>query len=740
MKFLVTVFIACFLSMVAAECPNACSAHGKCGAYDMCLCYRNWMANDCSERICQFGLAHVDTPKGDLDASSGFLTGPDTTVVQNDFVYPYGTTEQYPATVDADGNVLTNTAHEYRECSNKGICDRQSGTCSCFEGYEGSACQRASCPVNSEGVCSGHGTCESIKEIAARDFNNQYSLWDEDVTMGCVCDGGYTGADCSERICKYGPDPLYYDDEQNIRYSNWTYQFYAKSSGVSLTGNYSLVFYDAYGEDWQTAPIAWNASCEVVTAALEELPNNAVPAGSVKCYKSDKTTDGTSPGQEISGVEPIYNTAMYLFSKYTIAFPENTGKLKQIGINKYLDGTRPTLYTSEVSSTLGWHIYPNGFIGEDVDLVPDRCEDVTVTLNADTTTHYLGGLDVAETKLLKKCLGDSNGDTTDNEDVYDWDKGTKYNPHLIKLIDATQDTSITTTDWNGDTDTDKALARYPITQLCAVSDAKGDQTIDGFPVDVFGFYICTNRNPPGFYAVLYFDDSTYPSNPFRLYTRAAQDYGSTTQFYLYTTKGHLQMVNENSAAFTTTGAYTDAVKIDKYYSNVINTVNSTSTQENFHGNIDCETTAAGSNGALDCLSKDDYVMVLSTNSGTHNAADLAANPVYPNIYQVKKISREDKTRTDRPKTNYGIWDSEQVRNQIVLDYSMNADFVWTGGVGETTDTSAVVYKFYPPSISQRYDYAGECSNRGICNKATGLCDCFPGYSSDNCGMVNALSN
>jgi hypothetical protein len=273
-----------------------------------------------------------------------------------------------------------------------------------------------------------------------------------------------------------------------------------------------------------------------------------------------------------------------------------------------------------------------------------------------------------------------------------------------------------------------------------VSDAKGDQTIDGFPVDVFGFYICTNRNPPGFYAVLYFDDSTYPSNPFRLYTRAAQDYGSTTQFYLYTTKGHLQMVNENSAAFTTTGHYTDSVKIDKYYSNVINTVNSTSTHENFHGNIDCETTAAGENGALDCLSKDDYVMVLSTNSGTHNAADLAANPVYPNIYQVKKISREDKTRTDRPKTNYGIWDSEQVRNQIVLDYSMNADFVWTGGIGETADTSAVVYKFYPPSISQRYDYAGECSNRGICNKATGLCDCFPGYSSDNCGMVNALSN
>jgi hypothetical protein len=47
-----SVFLALVASMLAtiwAECPNACSAHGKCGAYDMCTCYRNWMAADCSE-------------------------------------------------------------------------------------------------------------------------------------------------------------------------------------------------------------------------------------------------------------------------------------------------------------------------------------------------------------------------------------------------------------------------------------------------------------------------------------------------------------------------------------------------------------------------------------------------------------------------------------------------------------------------------------------------------------------
>lgn len=719
------------LGLVSAECPNACSAHGKCGAYDMCLCYRNWMSNDCSERICQFGLAHVDTPKGDLDASSGALSGPDEIVVKNDAMYPFGTTEQYAAATDIDGIELTNTAHEYRECSNKGICDRVTGTCACFEGYDGSACQRASCPSNADGVCSGHGTCETISEIAARDFNNIYRLWDEDSTMGCVCDGGYTGADCSERICKYGADPLYYDDEQNIRYSNYTYHFYAKSAGVSLEGNYSLIFYDYAGEDWQTEAIPWNASCEVVTAALESLPNNVIPANSVRCYKSDKTTSGTTPGQEVSGIEPIYDANMYLFSKYTIAFPENPGKLKQIAINKYLDGSRPTLYTDETDSTLGWHIYPNGFIGEDVDLVPDRCEDVTVTLVAGTTTHYLDGLTTAETKLLKKCLGDGNGDSSDNVDVYDWDYGDVYNPHLIKLIDATQDSSITTVDPNGDIDTDYALTKYPITQLCANSFARNKSIETHEMVDEFGIYYCRNTNPPGFYAVLFYDESVSTTNPFRIYTRAAQDYDSTTEFYLYTTQGYLQLVNPNGGVYTTNDDYSSSVKVDMHYSSLVYMTDTTTTYPAFAGNMDCETTTIGTYGALACLNKNDYVMFLDTDTTT--TTSLAANPVYPNIYQVKKISREEKTF----KTFPSLVDSDRVRYQIQLDYSMNSKFVYDGGFSVSTDTTASVYKFFPATNNADggYRYAAECSNRGICNKNTGLCECFPGYGTDNCGSV-----
>lgn len=63
MFLIITLLILSLVSQASSECANACSGHGKCTAYDMCICNRNWQANDCSERVCQFNFAHVDTPK-----------------------------------------------------------------------------------------------------------------------------------------------------------------------------------------------------------------------------------------------------------------------------------------------------------------------------------------------------------------------------------------------------------------------------------------------------------------------------------------------------------------------------------------------------------------------------------------------------------------------------------------------------------------------------------------------------
>ena len=41
---------ASLVNSVVSECANACNGHGKCTAYDMCICNRNYQGNDCSQR------------------------------------------------------------------------------------------------------------------------------------------------------------------------------------------------------------------------------------------------------------------------------------------------------------------------------------------------------------------------------------------------------------------------------------------------------------------------------------------------------------------------------------------------------------------------------------------------------------------------------------------------------------------------------------------------------------------
>jgi len=715
---------ACLVGIVVSECPNACSAHGKCGAYDMCTCYRNWMSNDCSERICQFGLAHVDTPKGDLDSSNGALSGPATTVVLNNAMYPYGTTEQYPFVGDIDGNVLTNTAHEYRECSNKGICDRSTGTCACFEGYDGSACQRASCPVTNGATCSGHGTCQTIEELAQMDHNNLYELWDKDSTMGCLCDGGYGGADCSEKKCKYGIDPLYYDRGSTARYSNFTYILYASQAATTLAGNYSIIFYDSYGEDWQTIPIDWDATCITIVSALEGLPNNVIPAGSVRCYKdtTPTTTDDAFLPETVTAQVKVFN-------RYTVSFPGNPGKLKQIELTHYLDGDRPTLYTSETTSTLGWYVYSNGFIGEDVDMVPDLCDNVLVTLagQGDPSNMYLDGIDTQEAKALKTCLGGSDGSSTNNVEVYNWDYGSLFNPHLIKLVDQTQYASTVVTGFDGsqDTNVDAGEAQVPITRLCNPDDINSP---------LYGTNLCSNKNPAGFFAVLYYHSGH--ANPWRLLTPAAQDYGPTTTFKVYTTKGYLQLVSPITGVYTTSMGM-DATRMRRsFFTNVLHATNTTtfSSTSNYQGWMDCETQTIGQNGLLDCLNKDDFVMFLSGN-GT--------DPAYPNMYQVKRLHRAENSYENELPDLGSRLNSEKIRTTITLDYNVNHKMVYEMGLPNhnPNDLVARVYKFHPDTsiASHGYSYAAPCSNRGNCNVDSGLCECFNGYTNDNCDTINALA-
>merc|ERR1719181_330646 len=95
-----------FLQITAAisTCPSIssetiCSGHGKCGGTNtnnethagVCACYAGWdFSADCSKRSCPTGTAWFDKASA------------------------------------------VDTAHAKAECSNAGICNRDTGVCKCF--------------------------------------------------------------------------------------------------------------------------------------------------------------------------------------------------------------------------------------------------------------------------------------------------------------------------------------------------------------------------------------------------------------------------------------------------------------------------------------------------------------------------------------------------------------------------------------------------------------------------------
>jgi len=700
-----------------AECPNACSGHGDCANYDMCVCYRNWQGADCSLRTCPFGLAHVDSPKGDLDMSADSLSGPSSTVLVGSTVYPYGTQEQFPNMTDSRGNALSNTAHYYMECSNKGICDRKVGECECFDGYEGSSCQRASCPND----CSGHGTCEHIKTLASLDFGNIYDLWDAEMTMGCLCDAGYSGPDCSSKDCKYGIDPLYIDDEATARVEAVSYQIKSESTDGTITtdGTYALKFYDVFGEDYVTEPIRMGADCYTVEDALDGLPNTVIPDDSIHC-----TNDVT------------YSSAGY--SGYSLTFRGNPGYLKELFVDTYLDGHVPTIYELSSSGALASYahtvdIFNKGMTGEFVDYFATQCRYVYVTIAtndgssgtlpetgvaAELNSGYVldfssstGGSDMG-VKLFKQCLGDSDGVEADNVEVYDWDYGSiAYDtsaymmssyPHAIKLVEV-------------DPSDDYQGGMYYLTWWSPETSTEGQFIVANYP---------TSDALSATYAVYVTDG---------VVERVIYDYGLGNDDDTEGGDRGTGEINDKDGA----GVDPRITAYFSQYSNILYTSYDTA----------CETAFAN---VEPCLDKGDMLFIIDSRyliNGYNPKGAAADGTDYDdgngistatyesgNLYTIMKIYKEDPTATSYVRED---------RYRIVLDKHIPfAGDTVSGNLnrGSTNNETVVgvvnIFKF-SPATTGNYEFVAPCSNRGTCDE--GQCECFKGYTNDNCDVQSSLA-
>ena len=225
---------------------------GTCGIKGVCQCYEGWGvglshdSGDCSDRICPYEIAWVDRPN------------------QN------------------------GEHHKYAECAGAGICDRTTGDCNCFPGFEGKGCRRTSCPNG----CSGHGTCQYIEDmgydstptdyyssstaVAAADSNAgsflpqsektfSYYGWDKHKSTGCVCDPGFTDYDCSKLACPYATDVMAVRPDLSVAAKNQKQTiFFVNDLGAQASTmdgqSFALTFQSKLNETFTTRPLTIDTS------------------------------------------------------------------------------------------------------------------------------------------------------------------------------------------------------------------------------------------------------------------------------------------------------------------------------------------------------------------------------------------------------------------------------------------------------------------------------------------------
>lgn len=99
-------------------------------------------------------------------------------------------------------------------------------------------------------------------------------------------------------------------------------------------------------------------------------------------------------------------------------------------------------------------------------------------------------------------------------------------------------------------------------------------------------------------------------------------------------------------------------------------------------------------------------------------------------------------------TNNG--DPQNLVDTFVIE--VDANLGWEGAKGDPensdtaldgstwSDNTGIVTLFhFNPSTEGNYEYASQCSNRGLCDNTAGICHCFNGYTGVDCSIQNALA-
>lgn len=264
---LLPALVASATSADGAICPKDCSGKGTCDINGVCTCFTGYRAPDCGTRRCATGAPWAAKAPSGGDAHAVSI-----------------------------------------ECGGNGLC--VAGTCSCNPGWYGTACNRRMC----RNECNGHGVCTTIAGLsryAGRDqpshdtaspydgYGLTYSGWEATMLSGCLCDGGYTGPDCSQSVCPHGDSP----DTTNQQ--RFTMRVAVNFADVAVAANRGIRLVVS-GQTSSVIPFATTPTSAQCLAAL--APITGIDTASTTCYVRHNSGGGAA-ASVIDGEALTVNTA-----------------------------------------------------------------------------------------------------------------------------------------------------------------------------------------------------------------------------------------------------------------------------------------------------------------------------------------------------------------------------------------------------------------------------------------------